>query len=172
MPSYQVDPGAFASRMSADYKERLERVVRAIRVTVHTAGLAIAQEETRRRTARLRPPVHTGEYARSWHATDLPNGAVLLNDAPHAAFIEYGRRPGARMPPPRVIEQWLEAKMRGRIRNRGKREASAKALAFVVARAIGRRGLPAHRIMARTRRRLDRAVQEAIARAMRGEGGF
>jgi hypothetical protein len=55
----------------------------------------------------------------------------------HAWYVEYGRRPGARMPPVSAVEDWVMTKLQippGRDRRRA---------AFLVARAIARRGIPA-----------------------------
>jgi hypothetical protein len=168
MPTYKVEPANLAQRIFTDNEARVKRVVRAIQQTVETAGPAIAQEELRRASARRSAPINTGEYARSWQARRLGNGAVLFNDAPYASIIELGRRPGSKAPPTSVIMKWLEQKLRGSVKNRKSREAQARGLAFVIARAIGKRGLPAHRVMARTRLRLNRIVRDAVDQAMRG----
>jgi len=54
--------------------------------------------------------------------------------APHALVVHNGRRPGRRMPPTSVIEDWLRRKHR-------LSQQEAKARAFPVARAIGKRGV-------------------------------
>jgi hypothetical protein len=39
-------------------------------------------------------PVARGVYRAGWRADKTANGAVVLNSAPHAAFVEYGVRGG------------------------------------------------------------------------------
>jgi hypothetical protein len=148
---------------------RYRRVLAAVRREVLTAGPALAATITRQGTQRRPAPVNLGTYIRGWQAKEIDEGAVLFNDAPHAAIIEHGRRPGSRMPPVRVIAEWLEQKMRGSVKGRKSRLQQASRLAFVVARAIGRRGLPAHRIMARTKRKLDPIVRRAVEAALAGQ---
>ncbi len=48
--------------------------------------------------------------------------------------MEYGRRPGAKMPPPQALERWVYLVM-------GVPADEALGVAFVVARNIGRRGI-------------------------------
>lgn len=67
--------------------------------------------------------------------TDL-NGIVASPD-PHFAVLEFGRTAGARMPPAAPIEEWMD------------RHGIDPAASFVIRRAIGVRGLPAHHIMQR-----------------------
>lgn len=78
-------------------------------------------------------PRDTGGGARSWRAGTTAQGwdrlGSVRNKDTHMAVLNVGRRPGARMPPPHVLVPWL---------NRHGIPASA---AFVVARAIGRRGV-------------------------------
>ncbi len=81
-------------------------------------------------------------YIQRFKARRTKTGAVLLNDAPHASVIEFGRRPGARRPPLSAIIGWVRRKL-------GIRGKRGKAAAFLIARAIGRRGLPAHAVFRR-----------------------
>lgn len=79
--------------------------------------------------------VDTGRYLISWKSEATALGARVFNAAPYSAVIELGRRAGATMPPPQVIAKWLQ-------RARGLSRKEAEAAAFVVARAIGKRGIP------------------------------
>ena len=99
-----------------------------------------------------------GEYRRGWKARATARGAVVENVAPHAPIVEEGRRPGARMPPVDVIERWTRRKLsvahvpktgkhKGMPRRRKLRAEEARGIAFVVARAIARRGLPAKHVL-------------------------
>jgi hypothetical protein len=66
--------------------------------------------------------------------------------AKYADVVEKGRRPGRRMPPPDAIARWMEVK---RIRPRSKSggfekstPAKRKSMAFLIARSIGKKGIP------------------------------
>jgi len=162
MPTYKITPDKLPILFRERAAVRYQNVVKAIQNTVESVGPGLAVEQTQRGTARLRPPINNSHYLQGWKAAKLDNGAVLFNDTPYAAVIEHGRRPGSKQPPLAPIAEWLEQKLRGKVKNRKKRLAQARSLAFVVARAIGRRGLPAHRVMARTRRKLNPLVQRAV----------
>lgn len=90
--------------------------------------------------------VDRGTYKQRFKARRTRLGAILRNDAPHAAVIEFGRRPGATPPPVDVIAKWVRRKLG--IKGKGSR-ARIRQVAFLIARAIGRRGLPAHAVFRR-----------------------
>lgn len=192
MPVISVTPERLAGQLEHDYKAMLKRVVRAVQVEVHTSGLAIVDDEV----ARARPlPVDRGTYRRSWQVAEHPDGASLFNDSPYASIIENGRRPGSKMPPVDLIYKWVKRKHIGEMH--GPRQATGKArfngrgveartkklqnqrlterqqrgIAFVIARAIGKRGQKGHFILAKTREFLDVKVAKAIERAMLPGGG-
>ena len=103
--------------------------------------------------------VDTGDYKRRWRTSPLPNGVEVFNDAPEAGVIELGRRPGSRPPPSSVLQPWVRRKL-------GLSDAQAKGVAFVVARAIGRRGLRARRVMARALPAMRKAVMAEVKLAL------
>lgn len=128
-------------------------------------------------------PVDTGFYRQSWKAERLPGGgAILFSDAPYAAVIEHGRRVGQRPPPVNVIAAWVRRKMGRRLKREirrryagqrlaaGDREAAIEreiqSTAFVIARAIGRRGLPPQWVMARALPSVRRLFQESVQRRL------
>lgn len=92
------------------------------------------------------------------------SGAVGAS-APHAAYVHEGRRPGKR-PPIAALKPWVERKL-------GLAGQDAERVAFLTARAIGRRGLrgtpflrePAERLAPTLPRRLARAAERAAAQA-------
>jgi hypothetical protein len=75
------------------------------------------------------------------------------SDLPYAAAVHEGRRAGARQPPSGPIRGWLL------------RKGADPRLAFVVARAIGRRGIAPRRFLAdafeRSRRAVDKHLDDA-----------
>lgn len=171
MPTIHVNLKDLSQALVKDLRGKENQAVRAIRRAVQEHGPRLAAEvvdETKPR------PVDRGTYRRSFRADDLPQGAALYNYAPHAGVIEDGRRAGARQPPVEVIEAWLRRKLRVAIKEGQVGPMSPRAwrsAAFVIARAIGRRGLPAHRILARVNSRLQPLVLDAVNRALLGQGG-
>lgn len=51
----------------------------------------------------------------------------------YPSVLNFGRRPGKRMPPPQALERWVRLKL-------GVAANKVKQVAFVVARSIGRKG--------------------------------
>lgn len=131
--------------MIRQHGTRLLRGVRRGLLSAANAALPIVQQATREA-----PPanpsgvgsggaVNTGAYLQRWKAGPTPEGARVYNAAPHAAIVEYGRRPG-RFPPLRVIAQWAMRRM-------GKTADEAKRAAWPIARAIAQRGLLPRRVL-------------------------
>lgn len=84
-----------------------------------------------------------GGYKRGWKYELVKNfhGVRIFNSSPYASVIEEGRRPGARQPPTSAILPWVRRKL-------GVRGKAANGVAFVVARAIGRDGIPGKHVLA------------------------
>ena len=62
---------------------RAQATVKAIQETAQTAKNLYASET----------PVDLGNMKSSWRVINSTRGATVVNDAPHAAFIEFGTRP-------------------------------------------------------------------------------
>lgn len=133
-------------------------IVKRTRLLVKTRGIAMAHEEVRRANP---PPFDTGRYNLSFKAEDIEDGVALLNVAPYAAVIEEGRRPGARQPPREVLIPWIQRKM-------GKSAEEAAALAFIIARAIARKGITPKNIVRKTAERLIPHVVDLINAVLKG----
>lgn len=127
-------------------------------------------------------------YIQRFRAVRTKTGAELQNDAPHAATIEFGRRPGATPPPMKVILAWLKRKgirsadlenkrvgrrkkKSGKGLTKGRKQGRTKALeslAFMIAKAIGRRGQPAHAVFRRhLRPKLTQWYREGLRKMLR-----
>jgi hypothetical protein len=171
------------------------RAVEVIRRTVKLRGPRAVQAEIEAVTPRR--PVDRGTYRRSFRFDAIPNGAVAYNFAPYAPIIELGRRPGAKMPPIDPIIEWVKRKGIGRQQGPvGSRESmigpgkgrsgpkqlvrraispaklsdrAARGIAFVIARAIARRGMPAHMIIARAAEVIDGHVHAELQRELAKE---
>lgn len=81
-----------------------------------------------------------GDYVAAFRSRSTGDGAVIFNDVPYAATIEFGRRPGLPPPPLDAIRAWVNIKFN----IFGK---DAYPVARAVQRAIARRGLPPKRIL-------------------------
>lgn len=131
-------PKGFASHVRKWTKERRKQAKEvafdvALRGVHEGANVSEALHIVDRRT-----------YIQRFRAVRTKTGAELQNDAPHAAVIEFGRRPGATPPPMKVILGWMKRK--GITPKDG---GTLEGLAFAIARAIGRRGQPAHAVFRR-----------------------
>jgi hypothetical protein len=174
------------SLLKEDIMSKPKQVLDAVRLTVRSHAPRLALEAV----ARVRPhqPVDRGTYRRSFKVENLPTGVSFYNYSPHAGIIELGRRPGARMPPIEVIEAWVWRKFRVQLAQ-ARREAgkvlgarkkdyakqrvildaesqAVKRMAFLVARKIKSKGLPAHRIMKQVEDQLKPMVHKAIRDAL------
>jgi hypothetical protein len=84
----------------------------------------------------------TGKFAQSITADVAHPGLTLWRAQVYSPLaqadpIEFGRRPGARMPPVEAIQLWVNHKLSH------VPAAQRRGVAFVIARAIARRGIPA-----------------------------
>ena len=127
----------------------VERAAKRGLLSAAMRGRALVVKETAKKGL-----VDTGRYRNAWKAQSVSNGAVLLNDAPYAAVIEGGRRPGARMPPRGPIEAWVHRKGIG-------------IPAFVIQRAIARRGIKAKHILKNALPKIQKYVQADVRRSVR-----
>lgn len=94
--------------------------------------------------AQPKVPVDTGVARGSLQAgVESPTPMIVQGTVgsanPYFIIIEEGRRPGARQPPSNALEGWV----RRRLRIVDPRQI--RAAAYLIARAIGRRGIPAKR---------------------------
>jgi hypothetical protein len=109
--------------------------------------------------------VDLGTFKRGWDARPIPGGAELFNDAPHAAAIEYGRRPGRPGPPLTPILAWVRRQLVGR--STGGRpplaDEDAVGVAWLIQRRIHARGSPPRFILRRQRALVERVFQDALS---------
>lgn len=136
MPVIEITPEQLGVAFPRLLRARRDIIVREARRIAATT-VRFAREITERENI-----VYLGNYATSWAATEIRDGARVDNDAPYARYIEYGRRPGATPPPRSAILPWVHIKL-------GLRGPEARQAARNIARAIGRRGLPPKRVLFR-----------------------
>jgi len=94
-------------------------------------------------------------------------GSTIAEREIYPKVMEFGRRPGSRMPPPNKLERWVHIVLKVPVHKAG-------SVAFVLARAIGRRGIKGkfffkqgwQRSEPRVRKIMDEALRD-ITREMR-----
>jgi hypothetical protein len=84
--------------------------------------------------------VASGSFLRGWRISYRGRQVIVSNVARHAIYVEGGRRAGARPPPSDALLGWITLKL-------GLTGREAKTAAFLIARAIGRRGLRPRPVM-------------------------
>lgn len=115
------------------------------------------------RDAAANTPVSTGTLRRSYKPTITPFTGTLTNTAtPYARIVEEGRRPGAAMPPPGSLMDWMR---RAGITS-GMTEAQARGVEYVIRRKIGRDGIPARRMMATALETNTPAIRREFSQAL------
>jgi hypothetical protein len=163
--------------------------VKVIRKTVKLVGPRAVQDEI---SSLTRAPVDRGTYRRSFRFEDVKDGATAYNFAPYAPIIEYGRAPGARMPPVQAIYEWVKRKGIGdsiigpiqRSRRGDQKRIGGVAtrrsdrghavdkqqwgIALAIARKIKARGLPAYLVLERAAGVIDDAIRAEIDRLLEG----
>ena len=118
--------------------------------------------------------VDTGAYRQAWQFELTKSGGRVFNTRPYAGVVEYGRKKGARRPPPKQIELWARRKL-------GLSRKEAKSASFAIANAIAKRGLLArkvltgpltnHQLIQAVMMEVRREVTAALDRWKAGQGG-
>ena len=72
----------------------------------------------------------------------------------YGPVVEEGRRPGS-VPPPEALRPWVERKL-------GVPSSESKGVAFLIARAIGRRGTPGRRVFERSAPAIRRFAEKVF----------
>lgn len=130
--------------------ELLEEPVRDAINSTMLAGLKVSRKAAKPHSG------DTGELARNTKSElmgrGIPDNARLYNNLDRAAANEFGRPPG-RMPPVEPIAAWL------------RRHGGDPDNAFIVARAIGRRGTQGLKYMDAGRREIERVLPGFIRQA-------
>lgn len=107
--------------------------------------------------------VHMGLFKASWKGERIPDGAEIRNDAPYAAVLEHGRRPGRPGPPLAPILEWVQRKL---VANGDVTPEDAEHVAVLIRNSIHRKGSPAHLILTGLRPDLERWFVQEIRRAL------
>jgi hypothetical protein len=130
-----------------------KKFAQSLRLEVQS-GLRAAAREVKQvleqRSSRIRD---RGIYQKSWKVEAKFTRLDIDNVADHSPYVEGGRRPGARMPPLQPIREWLE------------RHGSDPAGAFIVARAIGLRGIQPRPVLTWAKPQIDKIVMGHVTAA-------
>jgi hypothetical protein len=130
-------------------------------------------------TARPFPPIARGTYQSAWKAEKDGLGAVVLNDSPHAIFVEYGVR-GANVKPGRAmitaLAEWVRMKGLGGSTRTGKggtvlvtraTTTEATQIAWAIATSMKKHGIFAQGnglgIFKRAKAKIPQFIREEVA---------
>lgn len=164
-PMASMDVSAYVVGLT---KARREAVVRAIQLTCATR----APMEIQKVVDATKPlPVDRGTYRRGFKVRELADGAMIYNPVAYAPVIEFGRRPGQKMPPIDAIADWvirkgLVAAARGKAKWDQRREAVQ--IAWLIARKIAARGIEGKHILGQALGAINSAVMLAAHAAAEG----
>lgn len=171
MAVLRVNSAQFAAyhvRLAARFMPTILRGVNA------GAARAVSYLVDRTRTAIAANPagigtggaVNTGAYLRQWKVIRTPNGAVIVNASSYAAIIEYGRRPGSKLPPKAAVIAWARRRLHLSAEDAARRW-------YPIARAIARRGLVGRKIMTadEAQKRIGEIVLEETIHELEREQG-
>ena len=85
--------------------------------------------------------VATGNLYKSITFEVLPNGTVEFYYDDAGDYVEGGRPPNSKFPPPPVIKRWIKVKNLDQWRNKKGRFISRDAQTFLISRAIAEKGI-------------------------------
>lgn len=181
------DIGAWPGKVVSQKRTEL---VDAVRTAIKVDGPAILQATID--ATKPTPPVDRGTYRRNWKCRNIPNGSRLYNSTVQASIIEDGRRPGfgvswegraslavwvhhhgldraeAKVQRYKLLPKKEGGRPAARLSMRDRTEAARDSIAFLIARAIKARGLPAKRILARSKGLLAQLFQRTVAGVLGG----
>lgn len=138
-----------------DHNQKVEQaLVRA------TRGAALRSE----RTLVEATPADTGEARRGWRVEFHPDGAEIVNDAPHMLVLEYGSRP--HRPPLLPILRWvMRVAFDGQaIDSVEDAPKEAVQMARAIVEQIAKEGTEPHRIVRGNSKELVRILKTTIKR--------
>lgn len=120
------------------------------------------------------PPVDRGIYRAGWRAQPTKEGANIVNNTPHAVFVEHGVRAANVKPGRKMIDELAKwAKRKGMVKGKGKGVADkARSIAFAIARNMQKRGIfnrggEGLRILEKAMRDIDKHMSREIGAAIK-----
>lgn len=157
-------PEIAAKDFAAWLSKRLAEDTEVVRKSALEA-LVRGEAQAVRRTTEV-GAVDQGQFRLAWNARSRPDGAELRNDAPYAAVIERGRRPGRPGPPLAPILAWVNRKL---VANGQVDAKAAYAVAMGIKRAIHIRGTKPRWILRDTMRQSKIWFQREAVRRLRAK---
>lgn len=149
IPEFQRYSLLAGSRMMTAAKRGLVRSQPALRAEINASIQATKGVAPSTRGMNM-PAIASGRYKGSWKiGRPYMSGPKEVSMRMHArseyaGVIEFGRRVGAKMPPPGAIDRWLRSKGIAT----GMSPSARRRFIFVIRRAISRRGLqPGRRVL-------------------------
>ena len=133
MPTVHIRPENFPAAVRALSKGFAKAVHQGLLSGV-MRGIPLLQQRSRAAA------FNTGLYTRGWKAGMVGNSATQANSVPYAGVIELGRRPGGTPPPTAAIARWAQLKLH-------LSPEQAQKAAYAIARAVAKRGTPAHHVL-------------------------
>ncbi|MEQ1494491.1 MAG: hypothetical protein ABL912_01855 [Novosphingobium sp.] len=109
------------------------------------------------RITKVENAIDLGEYVRGFQVVKVQNGVELRNDAPHAIYVEMGRRPMRPGPPYAPIAAWAQRKLGITDTHR----------IWAIRNAIHVRGIRPKFIMRRTFRQMQGWFKDEMIRRLR-----
>ena len=102
--------------------------------------------------------IATGNLYNSIIYNVSPDGDISFSYAQEGKWVEQGRRPGSRFPPPAPISKWIRTKGIRGVSQDGN-PISEKSLTFLIQRAIAKRGIRPVRFMSEA---IEKATQKLL----------
>ena len=180
-----IDIKDIGSWPAAVVKAKRDEAMTALRTTIKVDGPVIVQATIDATVPH--PPVDRATYRRNWKCRNIKDGARLYNSTVQASIIEDGRRPGtgvswegmrslrlwvhrhgmegweARIQRAHLLKKKEGGRPGARLKMRDRTEAARDSIAFLIARAIKARGLPAKHVLARAKPLLAQLMQRTLA---------
>lgn len=162
---FQVDEDGFIGKpagvvvnlkpqdIGARLRQHFEEHIQLFRNAAYNAAMRGVSHAVQ--LARDEDLVFEGLYRQSFHARRTADGAVMINDAPYAHVIEYGRRPMQPGPPFDPIRKWVAVKLQVP-------EEELDRVAWLVQRKIHVKGTRPRFIMKRTHEMMRRWYGQLI----------
>lgn len=88
-----------------------------------------------------RNKIATGELYDSVGYDITPEGDVLFYYDTAGDFVESGRKPNSKFPPPQVIRKWIDIKGLGQWKTKEGLPISKNAQTFLISRSIAKKGI-------------------------------
>ena len=157
----------FTLRSWRRYLPRIARriedaAVRGMRSAALRAKIEVIREID---TASPYPAVNTGGLRQSVQVINLPNGAEVVVDAPHAPFLEEGTRPF--WPPLEPLVAWVIRKgLAPSLGDPDEQERFAIQVARAIQYAIASRGIEPRHFLAKAMVRMPAIVQAEVGREL------